>query len=90
MVKGNLDLLKARLGEPGVSKDGVLEMVRRQCKRWKGTEFATYLRPSTLFRASKFEEYYAARDLPLEIPTTNGRQPTEASKRVAAGAKNGF
>jgi hypothetical protein len=35
-----------------------------------------YLRPSTLFRASKFENYYTAKDLPVQQD-----YPTKRKKR---------
>lgn len=45
--------------------EGIKKMVQRQIKKWKGTEQEEYLRPSTLFRKSKFNEYYAAKDAPI-------------------------
>lgn len=51
----------ARLSEKGVTKDGILQMIRNKSAEWKGGEFEKYLRPSTLFRRSNFENYYGAR-----------------------------
>ena len=41
-------------------------MIIRQVKMWKGTSMAKYLRPETLFNKTKFDSYYAAKDLPIE------------------------
>jgi len=62
----NLNLIKARLKEPDVTVEGVEKMILRQIKKWSGTEMEEYLRPSTLFRASKFCNYYAAKDQPVD------------------------
>lgn len=61
----NLAVISARLNEPEVTIDGIRVMIDRQAKKWKGTEFQDYLQPSTLFRASKFDGYYAAKDQPI-------------------------
>lgn len=78
--ESNLTLVRSRLQEPDVSKDGVLAMIRRQCAKWKGTDMEEYLRPETLFRKSKFDSYYAAKDLPL-----NGQKPKVAVARDEEG-----
>lgn len=65
-VPANLNLIKARLKEHDVTVEGVEQMIRRQFKKWSGTDMEEYLRPSTLFRASKFVNYYAARELPVD------------------------
>jgi len=67
-------LIKARLAEPDVTVAGIVKMIRRQCEKWIGTDMQEYLRPSTLFRASKFENYYTARDLPVHIPQKKKRR----------------
>lgn len=61
----NVSIIKARLKEQDVTLNGVLKMIERQCEKWNGTDMEEYLRPSTLFRASKFDSYYSARDLPV-------------------------
>lgn len=62
----NLSIISARLKERGVIPDQVIIMLERQCALWKGTDMEQYLRPSTLFRASKFDNYYAARHVPVK------------------------
>jgi uncharacterized phage protein (TIGR02220 family) len=61
----NLSFISKRLSEPGVTVDGVKQMIARQCERWTGTSQAEYLRPETLFNATKFDGYYASRDQPV-------------------------
>jgi len=66
-VDGNLKLIEARLKEPGVTVDGIKAMIDRQVGKWKGTDMEDFLRPETLFRASKFESYYGARSAPTIV-----------------------
>ena len=62
----NLTVISARLKEPGVDIEGVKKMIIRQCALWKNNpEMSEYMRPETLFRKSKFEAYYAAKDIPV-------------------------
>lgn len=64
-VASDMAVISARLSEEGVDVEGIKLMIERQCKRWKGTEQEEYLRPATLFGKSKFDGYYAARELGL-------------------------
>ncbi|MCK5849073.1 MAG: phage replisome organizer N-terminal domain-containing protein, partial [Caldisericia bacterium] len=41
----------------GYTVDDFTVLIREKTKEWKGTEFEKYLRPTTLFRPSKFDEY---------------------------------
>lgn len=62
----NLKFISARLSEDGVDVDGVKKMISRQCSKWRGDpKMQDYLRPETLFNATKFDSYYATRDQPL-------------------------
>lgn len=49
------DAIKPRLDEYGIKK--CFLVIDKKCAEWKGGEQEKYLRPSTLFRKSKFEEY---------------------------------
>ena len=51
----NQKLINARLKDYSYAE--IHSVIRKKCNEWKGTEMARYLRPSTLFNASKFEEY---------------------------------
>ena len=68
----NLGIISARLRESGVDLDGVKQMIARQCDRWKGTTQEEYLRPETLFGKTKFDSYYAAKDLPVQTQESHG------------------
>lgn len=65
-VAPNLDFIRERLKEPGVTVEGIKVMVERQIARWKGTEWEKFLRPQTLFNRTKFADYYDTRELPVE------------------------
>jgi len=54
-VQSNRKLVLARLKD--YSYDDIIAVMKKKCEEWKGTEMARYLRPSTLFNATKFEEY---------------------------------
>ena len=49
-------LIRARL-EEGFTKDDCFTVIDNKVATWKGTEWEKYLRPDTLFRASKFQGY---------------------------------
>jgi len=62
----NLRVIKARLREKDVTAKEIMVMIDRMAQKWMGTDMEEYLRPSTLFRPSKFDSYYTARHLPVE------------------------
>ncbi len=74
----NLSFIKSRLGESGVTTDGVKKMIDRQCLRWLGTDQQEYLRPQTLFNKTKFDSYYAAKDLPVKNEINSKPNPRNA------------
>lgn len=54
----NLDLIKARL-KSGVSMITCFKIINMKCEEWGGNpDYEDYLRPSTLFNRTKFEQYY--------------------------------
>lgn len=55
-VDSNTNLVKARL-KNGYSLDDFKVVVDKKCGEWGNSDMAKYLRPSTLFNASKFESY---------------------------------
>jgi uncharacterized phage protein (TIGR02220 family) len=71
-TESNLKFIKSRLSEKDVTVDGIKKMIDRQCERWIGTDQAEYLRPETLFNKTKFDSYYASKDLPYEPNKRNG------------------
>jgi uncharacterized phage protein (TIGR02220 family) len=84
----NLAFISSRLREPGVEIEGVKRMIERQCALWNNTPQAEFLRPETLFNRTKFDGYYAAKDLPINannsrINAPNSRPTTGADQRRA-------
>jgi len=53
-------LIRARIKD-GFTLQDFKTVIDNQCRKWKGTEWQDYLRPSTLFAPSKFEGYLNAR-----------------------------
>lgn len=54
-VESNLRLIRGRLKDYTV--DELKKVVDNKVRDWKGTNMQQYLRPETLFRATKFESY---------------------------------
>jgi uncharacterized phage protein (TIGR02220 family) len=66
MTKTNVECITARMKE-GYSVNEFKTVIDRKCRQWLGTEQEKYLRPITLFQASKFENY-------LNEPETNTKK----------------
>jgi uncharacterized phage protein (TIGR02220 family) len=73
----NLKIIKMRLKEPGVEVQEIRKMIQRQRDMWTGTEFERYLRPETLFNATKFSGYYDDRGQPIKRGREAVRAQTE-------------
>lgn len=54
-VESNLKYINARLKNYTI--DDLKAVIDRKTKEWKGTDMQVYLRPETLFNATKFESY---------------------------------
>ena len=56
-VLANLNMIRARLKE-GYTADELRQVVAKKCREWRGDSFMEkYLRPATLFNATKFAQY---------------------------------
>ena len=64
-TENNLSIIAARMDEVDWDQSGAFRMIDRQVERWNGTPQEEYLRPTTLFNKTKFDGYWAARDLPV-------------------------
>lgn len=64
-VKSNLIPIAARLEEPGVEVNEVFKMLRRHWEKVKGTKWADYFTPESMFRPSNFPGLYANREMPV-------------------------
>lgn len=58
-VDSSLRLIDARLKE-GATIDDMKRVIDAKCAEWKGTDMQKYLRPQTLFNATKFDQYLGA------------------------------
>ncbi len=75
-VGNALKMLEQRMSQSGVTFDGIIKMIDRQVKLWKDdSKMSEYLRPITLFNATKFNEYYAAREQPVRQLQTGKPNP---------------
>jgi uncharacterized phage protein (TIGR02220 family) len=54
-VAANMKMIKARLKE--FSEDDLLKMITHKCNEWMFTDMEKYLRPATLFNATKAAQY---------------------------------
>lgn len=58
----NIGAIKARLESPGVTVEGVKQMIDAKCAEWGAdAKLAKFLRPKTLFGPENFENYYGQR-----------------------------
>ena len=53
----NLDFVCARLKE-GYSEQTIKQVTAMMCRKWRNTEMDAYLRPATLYNATKFAQYH--------------------------------
>lgn len=58
-VDSNRKLITARMKE-GYTVEDFKTVIDKKCDEWKGTDMQQFIRPVTLFRASKFENYLNA------------------------------
>lgn len=70
----NKKLINTRLKDYSLSD--MCAVIDKKCAEWKGTEFEKYLRPSTLFNATKFENYVN------EKVTPNGNRLRQNTKET--------
>ena len=70
--KETVRLINARTKD-GFTVDDFKKVIDKKVKEWKGTEQAQYIRPSTLFAPSHFEEYLNAPDKGQYKPLQNSQ-----------------
>lgn len=75
--------ISARL-EEGFTQEQMFEVIDKQAEQWLGTEWAKYLRPETLFNASKFESYLNA---PRSIQAQEQEQKNQQRAQVITSAR---
>lgn len=77
-VVANLKFIEARLAE-GVTVQDLKTLTARKCVEWLGTDMAKFLRPETLFNATKCQSYLG--EIPPEEP---GGQPCNVPSAIEA------
>lgn len=60
-TKSTIESISARSKE-GYSLEDFQRVIEIKCKEWMGTDYEKYLCPSTLFRATNFENYFNQRE----------------------------
>ena len=73
-VPANAKHIIARLKEGHTLKD-LQRVIDSKSAQWKGTDQAQYLRPATLFNATKFNQYVGQVDVPLKPVDPRSYQP---------------
>ena len=81
----NRKLINARLKE--FTKRDMFEVITKKCGEWRGTEMERYLRPSTLFNATKFEEYVNQKVIDKSIVSSQPRQQSNLTKHRPIAAQ---
>jgi uncharacterized phage protein (TIGR02220 family) len=73
-----IQLISARIKEGYTFVDFKI-VIDKKCKQWLGTEQAIYLRPITLFNATKFETYLNETEI-INSSKENGKRTTKLDK----------
>lgn len=77
-VEANIRLAKARLGEASAAE--IRAVIDARCLQWRGNpKMAEYLRPETLFGATKFAQYLG------ELDADQPGQPASGAWWLRAG-----
>lgn len=74
----NRKLIHARLADGYTSKD-IAQAINNVCQGWLGTESERYIRPITIFAASKFEGY--VNDVPFGKPKPQAEAPAPTTEK---------
>jgi len=73
-----IQLISSRIKEGYTFVDFKI-VIDKKCKQWLGTEQAIYLRPITLFNATKFETYLNETEI-INSSKENGKRTTKLDK----------
>lgn len=85
-VDTNLKLITARL-RSGATVLQCRQVIAKKAREWQGrAEMTPYLRPATLFNATKFEQYVGELVLPPDDPSQQAEETKEANDDLAAFA----
>lgn len=64
LVASNIEKISSRLKE-GATVDEMKQVIARKCAEWMGTTMEKYLRPETLFNATKYNQYVGQLGKPI-------------------------
>jgi uncharacterized phage protein (TIGR02220 family) len=82
-VPETLKFIEARLAN-GVTAQDLKTLIVRKCRDWLGTDMEKFLRPETLFNATKCQSYLG--EIPPEDPACNAPTAAAASSPVSSPA----
>lgn len=89
-TKTNRDLIGSRLKDFTVGD--CVTVIDKKCREWLGTDMAKYLRPATLFQASKFESYLNQLEgfgNATDRPQSLAERSAEQTRIIQAGLASG-
>ena len=80
-----ITLIEQRLREVDGDVNGIKQMISRQVRLWgSDPKMVEYLRPTTLFQRSKFQDYYDQRNEPTIRRNGNAFAPRDGQGEIAA------
>ena len=89
-IQSNQKLVSARL-KAGYTKMDLKLVIDYKTSEWKGTDYEKYLQPSTLFKASKFDEYLNQAKLAISKQrtktTSDGQRASKTAEEIEAERK---
>jgi len=82
-TESNRKFVRARINED-YTMDDFKRVIDNQWLKWKDTDMAEYMRPSTLFNAEKFQSYVNAPDYSKQKPKPTGEPKGGVTTRVTS------
>jgi uncharacterized phage protein (TIGR02220 family) len=89
-VPSNTKLVLDRIKE-GRTVGEIKAVIDRQCLEWPpGHKQYKYLRPATLFNATKFNNYFGQLGQPITLEQQNGKSKSAYQQRIESGDERSF
>jgi len=85
LVASNIEKIASRLRE-GATVEEMKQVIARKCAEWMGTTMEKYLRPETLFNATKYNQYAGQLGKPI---LRHGMDDRAAQMRIVADELTG-
>lgn len=83
----NIELIMVRLQSKQYNKADMITVIDNMCSNWLHTEYEQYLRPSTLFKASKIDNYINMGIKTSPSIKTNSNNPISTSNNYDSRKK---